>query len=77
MPSINQMTFKHRFRLMRTMVSRMLMGLMAVCLTVILTLPSTSLAQQRAASVRPNCNCQCSNFVFKSKYGRVQGNCKS
>merc|ERR1711973_969109 len=31
----------------------------------------------RAASRRTGCGCQCSNTVFKDKYGKINGNCKS
>merc|ERR1712228_1124096 len=31
----------------------------------------------RAASRVTNCGCQCSNTVFKDKYGKINGNCKS
>merc|ERR1712050_802477 len=31
----------------------------------------------KAASFRVNCNCQCSDLTFRDKFNRVQGNCKT
>merc|ERR1712098_525589 len=31
----------------------------------------------KAASFRVNCNCQCSDLTFRDKFNRIQGNCKT
>ena len=51
----------------------------AVDITVVAAVEpeDSSLDLVRAASRTVNCGCQCSNTVFKDKYGKVNGNCVS
>merc|ERR1711915_653436 len=76
MGSVRLQTTEHHFLVHRHNLLHKIMKIffLFLCLgTVTLAVK----VNNKAASRDLGCNCQCSNTVFKDKYGKVNGNCKS